>query len=730
MSAIHRFFSTLCEVTIFLGVSGLVIPPSGLGRNSLPEQQEDDSLSHGGGQGGDLCDSLLDLLGKAQGQDIKSVLNSLGAPDFLDLGELRDKFKNCLSAGSSSGIAKGDFNGDGFAYLAVGVPNKETPAGVPRSGAVIVIYGSANGLTTTDSSKPAPQFWSQNTDGVSGVSESADTFGSALAAGDFNQDGFSDLAIGVPGEDIESAGDPDTGRVVVIFGSPNGLTTTDTTRPASQTFDLRNLLGDVNLESEAFGSALAWGDFNGDGKSDLAVGIPGEDIGNSVNSGRVVIIYGSSKGLVTSGPDLVLAPQSFDLGSALDVIDDEAGLGSALAWGDFNGDGIGDLAVGAPGLQRSNGFPATLTVQHNAGGVWVLYGQPNNGLTLANNQLWAQEDSSDSIGTLGSSNEDDNFGASLAAGNFNGDSSSGKPISDLAIGVPQESDFGFLRSISHAGRVIVLYGVSGTGLAKRSAQSWSQDSDGIVSEPVAGEKFGFSLAAGDFNGDKKDDLAVGVPGQSLTETVIIASGTPNVTVSTRNAGAVHIIPGSSSGLTANGSQFWNQDLVFGSGHGESDDAFGRALAAGDFNADGKADLAIGVPREDVGSVDKAGEVNVIYGSSAGLSTTVRTPQIFRDSTPEAGAEFGRSLTAWNFGRDETHILPPDNFSVTVKTADLAIGVPFKDVNGQEDAGAVTVFYGSSDANGLTTSSRQTWTEDSPNVPGSAEPGANFGLTLY
>src|SRR5207244_1819272 len=135
-------------------------------------------------------------------------------------------------------------------------------------------------------------------------------------------------------------------------------------------------------------------------------------------------------------------------------------------------------------------------------------------------------------------------------------------------------------------------------------------------------------------------------------------------------------------------------------------------------ADGKVDLAIGVPLEDVGSVADAGEVDVIYGSSAGLSTTVvRAPQRFQDSTLEAGAEFGRSLTAWNFGRDETHILPPDNFSVTVITADLAIGVPFKDVNGQQDAGAVTVFYGSSSANGLTTSSRQIWTQDSPNVPG-------------
>ena len=57
-------------------------------------------------------------------------------------------------------------------------------------------------------------------------------------------------------------------------------------------------------------------------------------------------------------------------------------------------------------------------------------------------------------------------------------------------------------------------------------------------------------------------------------------------------------------------------------------------------------------------------------------------------------------------------------------------MPFKDVNGQQDAGAVTVFYGSSSANGLTTSSRQIWTQDSPNVPGAAEADDNFGGALY
>jgi FG-GAP repeat len=627
MSINNRVVSVVCVPLMLIAMLGLIIPEYSYAKND-PQQGQEDGLGLGTEHRADPCDHLPHPPGNANGID-----------------------KICPPEGSSSGVAKGDFNGDGFADLAIGVPGEDTPATAPNAGAVIVIYGSATGLTAGGANIPASQFWSQNAAGVPGASESGDRFGSALAAGDFNGDGMSDLAIGIPGEDI------------------------------------------------AF-----------------------------QDSGRVVVVYGSPQGLAASGPNMVRAPQSFDLVDDVDVIDEGANLGSALAWGDFNGDGVGDLAIGAPGLERVTGFPAFLFTQRNAGGVWVLFGQPNNGLTLVGNQLWTQENSPDSLGTDGSSNPDDLFGAALAAGNFNGDFSGGRPISDLAIGVPGESQFQ-AGSISHAGRVVVLFGVSGTGLAKTGVQSWSQDSDGIVSLALANERFGLPLAAGDFNGDKKDDLAIGVPGQALTETLVFAAGTLNVFTSNPNAGAVHIIPGSNSGLTANGSQFWNQSRVFGDG--VANDRFGLALAAGDFNADGKRDLAVGVPGKDVGSIGNAGEVNVIYGSSDGLSTSaVRAPQRFRDSTLEAGAQFGRSLTAWNFGLNETRILPPDNFRVTVETADLAIGVPFKDVNSQTNAGEVNVFYGSSSSNGLTSSSRQIWTQASPGVPGSPESGDNFGLSLY
>jgi hypothetical protein len=90
--------------------------------------------------------------------------------------------KKCPPGGSSSGIAKGDFNGDNFADLAVGIPDERTPSTAAGAGAVVIIYGSANGLTATDPSVPPSQFFSQNSDGVPEASETGDGFGSALGS--------------------------------------------------------------------------------------------------------------------------------------------------------------------------------------------------------------------------------------------------------------------------------------------------------------------------------------------------------------------------------------------------------------------------------------------------------------------------------------------------------------------------------------------------------------------
>jgi hypothetical protein len=112
----------------------------------------------------------------------------------------------------------------------------------------------------------------------------------------------------------------------------------------------------------------------------------------------------------------------------------------------------------------------------------------------------------------------------------------------------------------------------------------------------------------DFNGDGKDDLAIGVNDESVG--------------SIQGAGAVNVIYGSSSGLTATGDQLWTQDVSGVEGTAGVDDLFGSVLGTGDFDGNGSADLAIGTFHDDVGTIKDAGSVNVLYGSSSsGLSAS-------------------------------------------------------------------------------------------------------------
>ena len=86
-----------------------------------------------------------------------------------------------------------DFDGDGYADLAIGVQG-ERLRGKTSVGVVQVLYGSASGPTARD------QLWHQGRRGVKGALEKHDLFGHALDSGDFDADGYADLAIGIPGE--------------------------------------------------------------------------------------------------------------------------------------------------------------------------------------------------------------------------------------------------------------------------------------------------------------------------------------------------------------------------------------------------------------------------------------------------------------------------------------------------------------------------------------------------
>ncbi|HEV8715924.1 MAG TPA: hypothetical protein VGX03_24235 [Candidatus Binatia bacterium] len=624
MTTGNRVLSLLYDLLICVGLLGL---------SALPYSFAEDK--------GEQAEAGDDVREEADKED---DLDDQGKKDHLErclraLSRGKKVPKGCPLGGSSSGIAKGDFNGDGFGDLAVGVPGEETPPGVGGAGAVNIIYGSANGLTATDANVPASRFWSQGSTGVPDSSEPGDQFGSALAAGEFNGDNFSDLAIGVPGENVTVPG---------FFG------------PTTHT-----------------------------------------------DAGGVIVIYGSSQGLVAGGAG-VLPARFFDFsqGGRSDKLQSDSRLGSSLAWGDFNRDGIGDLAIGCQFC--NDGFFGP-----SAGAVWVLFGDEDDGLTTTGNQFWAQSlISGNSTGDL------EGFGSSLAAGDFNRDGTS-----DLAIGVP--NDHG-ATIFERTGRVVVLYGSTTGGLTNVGAQNWTPTFSGVYTCCTGDLRFGQSLAAGDFNGDVHTDLAIGAPGEAL----LYVNNQPSQGL---NAGGVGVMYGSPSGLTSQFSQHWTQALIGGAS--ERGDLFGQALAAGDFNGDGRADLAIGVS----GEGQYAGEVNVIYGSASGLGISLHPPQVFRQGAPladaaESGDEFGGSLTAWNFGRNDVRCLPAfppaPPVCLTFPTADLAVGAQSEDVGTIDDAGAVHVIYGSFSNNGLTAANNQLWTQNSAGVPGGAEERDHFGRALY
>jgi hypothetical protein len=319
-------------------------------------------------------------------------------------------------------------------------------------------------------------------------------------------------------------------------------------------------------------------DFNNDGADDLAVGVPLENVGATVWAGAVNVLYGSAAGLTGGGSQLFSQATAGVPGSA----ETDDGFGSTLATGDFNNDTFADLAVGAPG----EGVGATVA----AGAVTVLYGSAS-GLTGSGSQQFTQAG-----GTVESG---DAFGSTLAAGDFDNDT-----FADLAVGAPFER----VGSIVDAGAVSVLPG-SPAGLTATGGQLFTQVGGAVE----AGDEFGSALATGDFNDDSFADLAAGAPFEDV--------GTA------ADAGAVSVLPGSASLLTTAGGELFTQV----GGAVETGDGFGSALATGDFNDDGFADLAAGAPFEDVGTAADAGAVSVLPGSASLLTTA--GGRLFTQDTP-------------------------------------------------------------------------------------------------
>lgn len=182
-----------------------------------------------------------------------------------------------------------DFDGDGYSDLAIGIPEEDV-RDIPNAGAVIVLFGSSDGIEEADD-----QRWDQDTPGISGSAEEDDQFGRTLAAGDFNDDGFTDLAIGASYESLGD--DSDAGAVSILYGSIEGL---DDDNDQRWSQDSLGIVDDAS-DDDLFGRAVIAADFNGDGYSELTIGAPEENIDGLSDAGAVNVLYGASAGLTVQG---------------------------------------------------------------------------------------------------------------------------------------------------------------------------------------------------------------------------------------------------------------------------------------------------------------------------------------------------------------------------------------------------------------------------------------------
>jgi hypothetical protein len=502
--------------------------------------------------------------------------NSRGARLLLALG-LLTMLSGTARSETASGVAEegdlfgvalatGDFDGDGKDDLASGVPGEDI-GGEQDAGAVNVVYGSGSGLTPNGN-----QVWYQGTVGIAGGPEPSDQFGGDLAVGDFDGDGFDDLAIGVVLEDISST--QNAGAVNVIYGSANGLTEVDDqllTQDEPEAFDI-------------FSASLAAGDFNGDGDDDLAVGAPSETIESLglESAGVVTRFFGSDSGLSENGSDLT--QNSLDNDQSED--DDE--FGSSLAAGNLGAGPEDDLVIGIPHEQFN---------EFSEGAVAVLYGSTS----FTTDQFWHQ----DVPGVANQTESGDRFGLSLAIGNFG----HGRPA-DLAVGAPGEGVEVDAGEVSDAGVVHILYGTPEFGLTEDNDQLWHQSKPGVADRIEVLDSFGSDLTAGQFGNGKRSDLAVGVP----------AEGRGSGDDSKIRAGVAHVLFGTKEGLSSARDELWHQDVDGIKDSAETFDAFGTMVASGNFGAGSTEDLAVGV-REDLGGRDSVGAVSVIYGTEEGLTAT-------------------------------------------------------------------------------------------------------------
>ncbi|MGH3662719.1 MAG: hypothetical protein ACRDTQ_12760 [Micromonosporaceae bacterium] len=467
-----------------------------------------------------------------------------------------------------------DVNADGYAETVVGVPGEDLGAD-SNAGMFHLLYGAAPGADA-----PREVGYHQDSSGVPGSAESGDWFGYSNTSGDFNGDGYADVAVSAGAENLGSA--KDAGQVVIMYGSADGLRSDN-----AQSLSLDNTFL-AGTAYSYFGDALTAGDFNGDGSDDLAIGAAWPD------AGYVFVSMGDATGLAT-------ALQEFhqDTTGVPGVNGVNDSFGWSLAAGDIDGDNRDDLAVGAAFDWEDRDW--------STGSVTVLY-SGQYGLTGNGAQRWSK-DSSGVPGAPRPFNPDqkdasDGFGHQVQLADFNGDGRA-----DLAAGAPGAPVWVDGIRKADAGTVTVLYASATGKLGSSGAADVSQQTAGMPGTAGQNDLLGSTMAAGDANGDGIAELAVFSPADTY----------------------VTVIPGGGSGLAYGDAKGWTQNTAGIPGSSETGDNWGNSLRFSNIAGAGHQSLIVGADGENSGK----GAFTVIHGSDAGLTAT-GSRSFSQDSTGISG----------------------------------------------------------------------------------------------
>lgn len=361
--------------------------------------------------------------------------------------------RDCL-LGSKVGFVR-DVDGDGDDEVVAGGYYASGSASL--GGLAVLFYGSPAGPASTPD-------WS-----VEGTTDDA-FYGNAFTSGDFNGDGYGDLAAGVIGFSSDAAHHWE-GAVELFFGSATGI-------PSAP--DQRLTGGDPG---GWMGSGLDAKDLDGDGFEDLVVGSPYWLEGTS-DVGRVQAFLGAASGV---DPSPVWEVHGDN---------DNAGFGGFLTALDVNGDGFGDIVVGAPNFtERATG--------QGAFGVYLGAGRS----LAASPALWVVGASSYTT-----------LGVVAPVGDLDGDG-----FDDVAVG-----STGYTNGESLEGALFVHRG---------SAAALSEVPDWTVERNVAGAQGGLPGPAGDIDGDGLPDIAVGTNGGENAAYVYLSSNCAEVDADRDSANA-------------------------------------------------------------------------------------------------------------------------------------------------------------------------------------------------